>query len=120
MRFYSPIFFLLFFLIPLVLWWRSQRPMHARLLFSDVSIFKSLVDRKAVWLARLSTILRILALVLIVIALARPQELGSFRESEKEAVDLMIVLDASLSMVATDLKPNRMIVAKKALGIFCF
>lgn len=118
MRFYDPFFFSLLCLIPMLLWWRSRRQVSARLLFSDVGVFKRLGDRRAKWLSRCSLALRVVALVLIVIALARPQELGSLRESDKEAVDIMMVLDASLSMVATDLKPNRMEAAKKALASF--
>ena len=118
MRFFNPMFFFLLLFLPLIFWWRSRRSMFVRVLFSDVSVFKRLVDRKVKWLTRLSLILRIVALILIVVALARPQAVGSFRESEKEAVDLMLVLDTSLSMAATDLKPDRMTAAKKALTKF--
>lgn len=53
--------------------------------------------------------LRILALILLIIALARPRKVDiSTRIKSDEGVDIMMVVDVSLSMLARDLKPTRL------------
>jgi Ca-activated chloride channel homolog len=63
-------------------------------------------------------VLRFLALVLLIIALARPQA-GSAREIiTGEGIDIAIVLDISGSMAALDFEPNRLGAAKKVINEF--
>ncbi|MEN6301134.1 MAG: VWA domain-containing protein [Armatimonadia bacterium] len=62
----------------------------------------------------LKTILIALALLLLVIALARPQ-VGLHRErAQRKGADIIIVVDTSLSMQAQDMQPNRLEAAKLA------
>jgi len=62
--------------------------------------------------------LRMLAMALLIVALARPQSTISSKEVEVEGIDIMIALDISGSMLAEDFKPNRMIAAKQAAQDF--
>ena len=56
--------------------------------------------------------LRIIALALIIVVLARPQTTNSWQNSEIEGIDIMMAIDVSTSMLAEDLKPNRLEAAK--------
>lgn len=62
--------------------------------------------------ARSRLVLRILALALLVLALARPQWGFHWEEVRRKGLDLMIVLDTSRSMMASDIKPTRLQQAK--------
>ena len=56
--------------------------------------------------------LRILALVMLVLALARPQWGFHWEDVRRKGLDLMVVLDTSRSMMASDIKPSRLQQAK--------
>jgi Ca-activated chloride channel family protein len=63
-------------------------------------------------------IFRIIAFVLLVIILARPQTKNSWENQTREGIDIMLAMDISTSMLAEDLKPNRMEAAKKVAAEF--
>jgi len=63
-------------------------------------------------------ILRMLAVAAIVIALARPQSSSSGQNITTEGIDIIVSLDISTSMLAEDLKPNRIEAAKKVAEKF--
>src|SRR5690348_7804539 len=63
-------------------------------------------------------ILRLLAVAAIVIALARPQSSSSGQNVTTEGIDIVIAFDISSSMLAEDLKPNRIEAAKKVAEQF--
>lgn len=114
MEFKHPAFFLLFLLIPLVLWWSGKRK-QAALAFSRVALLDAHqgISLK-IFLYRMMPYLRAVVLALFTIALARPQQVTSEREFQAHGVDIVIALDISGSMLAEDFKPeNRMIVAKQ-------
>lgn len=63
--------------------------------------------------------IEIIALLLIIAALARPQRVTRLAESERFGIDIVIALDASGSMAAEDFRPrNRLTVAKQLIGDF--
>lgn len=62
--------------------------------------------------------LKTLGVALIVIALARPQFGMQLVKVEREGIDLVIALDTSLSMLAEDMKPNRLERAKQEIVDF--
>ncbi|HUT79092.1 MAG TPA: VWA domain-containing protein, partial [Polyangia bacterium] len=73
------------------------------------------------WRARLlpaSIGLRAAAVVLLALALARPQDSSLHQETSLEGVDLMLVLDLSMSMKAGDLEPTRLEAAKTVIRDF--
>lgn len=76
---------------------------------------------KPSWKNRLEHIpfaLRMLAFVLIVLVLCRPQSSNSFQNVTTEGIDIVIALDISSSMLAEDLRPNRLEAAKKVASNF--
>ncbi len=58
-------------------------------------------------------ILRLLAIGLIIVALARPQSSSSWTEDRVEGIDIMLTMDISTSMLAMDFQPNRVEAAKE-------
>lgn len=70
---------------------------------------------RIVWLP---TLLRIVTFVLVVIVMARPQTYNSWGRRTVEGIDIMLAMDVSTSMLAEDLKPNRIEAAKSVASEF--
>lgn len=100
------------------LWWRRDRnrPVAS---YSNLGLLEkggTTLRSRAWWVP---TALRVLALVLMVVAIARPQSGTTSREITSEGIDIMLVLDVSGSMKAEDFKPhNRLYVAKQVIRDF--
>jgi Ca-activated chloride channel family protein len=93
--------------------WRNERRRRPALSlpFSQASLKpeKSLRLRAAGWL---SLSLQTTALLLVCIAMARPQKLSSFQQALGLGIDIILAIDTSLSMTAVDFEPNRLEAAK--------
>jgi len=76
-----------------------------RLLPSSVSSFKS-------YYRYLSLTIQLGAMAMIIMALARPQSSTTWQNVETEGIDIIVALDISGSMLAEDLKPNRLEASK--------
>lgn len=112
-------FFLLLLVIPYVLWcmlYRKKNDPTASVAdsFAYLNVHKSWRTR----LVELPTALRIIVFVLIVFTLARPQSHNSWGTKETEGIDIMLSMDVSTSMLAQDLKPNRIEAAKNVAAEF--
>jgi Ca-activated chloride channel family protein len=109
-EFAHPGFFWLLLIVPLTIAWYiwRQRVLQGSLSVSAVKGFsiptKSVVPR----LRHLGIILRSLALVALIIALARPQSSLSWQNTTTEGIDIIIASDISGSMLAEDFQPNRL------------
>lgn len=92
--------------------WASRRQNQALDRLGD----RNLIDRLSAninWRGRRwQTILRLIALTLFILALARPQWGSEVREIEQEGLQVMVALDVSQSMMAQDIKPSRLDRAK--------
>lgn len=111
--------FLLLLLIPVVFWY--IREMHKSDASLQISSHRNLqLKRKSlkIKLLHLPFILRSLAILLLTIALARPQASNSWRTESTEGIDIMMALDISGTMIAEDLKPNRLKAAKDVASEF--
>jgi len=114
-----PEFLLLLLLIPLQVWYITKKQKPATLLFSDVKSFHNLKDFSARLGLGVLLTLRIISLILIILALARPQQGRTIQEVLSEGVDIIITLDLSASTKAEDFKPfNRLFVAKHVTSDF--
>ncbi len=111
--------FLLILLIPYIIWyilkWKNSQ---ATLQVSDASIYANAPKSYKNYLLHLPFILRILALTFLIIVLARPQSTDRWQNSEIEGIDIMMAVDVSTSMLAEDLKPNRLEAAKDVAASF--
>ena len=109
----------LLLLVPLAgvwTWWRARGA--SGLTFSDVRTAQSVPRSWTAQLQWLPAALRMGALALGVIALARPQVENVVRTRSAEGIDIMLVLDTSTSMRAEDFRPNRFEAAKDVAGEF--
>jgi Ca-activated chloride channel family protein len=87
--------------------------------FSDVRIVSRATHSHRRRWRTILPILRVAAVILLVVALARPRSGTEVREISSEGVDIMLALDVSSSMQAEDFKPNnRLYVAKEELKKF--
>ena len=62
--------------------------------------------------------LRVIALSMVIIVLARPQSTDNWENTEVEGIDIMLAMDVSTSMLAMDLTPNRIEAAKDVAADF--
>lgn len=117
--FANPDFFWLLCLLPLaVLWYVLKRnELTASLKISSTKGFGN-----GGWLPRLKPllfVLRLLALTAIIVAMARPQtEDISTRTKTTKGIDIIMAIDVSSSMLARDLKPNRLAALKEVAADF--
>ena len=112
-------FLLLLLLIPYVLWYflyhkRNEPTMR----MSDTHAYLTAPKSWRVRLVSAPMVLRCLTFVMIVIALARPQTHNSWGSKTVEGIDIMLAMDVSTSMLAEDLRPNRLEAAKEVAGEF--
>ncbi len=119
-QFAFPQFFLLLLLIPLLAfwYWRTVRRDRVGMRVSTLQSFSSAPRSLRVRLRHLLPVLRILAVGLIVLALARPQSSSRGEKVNTEGIDIMLANDISGSMLAEDLRPNRIEAAKKVAAAF--
>ncbi len=108
----------LFLLIPVFfLAWlfrrRSRQPGEG--VYFSAFLLNMLPSSPREWLYRVVRWLPIAALILMVLALARPQLGKMYEKQDVKGIDIVLCLDISSSMKAMDLKPNRFQVAKETL-----
>jgi Ca-activated chloride channel family protein len=111
--------FLLILLIPYIIWYILKgRKSGASLQVSDTKVYAKTPRTFKMYLLHLPFLLRICTFVLIILILARPQSTNSWKDSETEGIDIMMCLDTSTSMLAEDIKPNRIMAAKDVAANF--
>ena len=100
--------FLLLLAIPYIIWYVMYRKKsEPTMRMSDTFAFRYAPKSWKVRLMPLQMILRLVAFTLLVVALARPQTSNSWKNRQSEGIDIMLAMDVSTSMLAEDLKPNR-------------
>ncbi len=115
----SEYFFLLLLLIPYLLWYiLKNKRVDPALTMSDTTVYKYAPKSYKNHLLHVPFILRLLTFVMIVVVLARPQTSNSWKNTQVEGIDIMLVVDVSTSMLAEDLKPNRLEAAKNVAAEF--
>jgi len=112
--FQTPLWLLLLLVVPLLTWWyiKRNKKNQVTLVFSHspaVKVRRSFRQKTVV----VPFILRLIAITVCVLAMARPQGFLGNEQRETEGIDIMFALDVSYSMLAKDLEPNRLDVAKK-------
>ena len=104
---------LLLLLIPYILWYfLYKRKKEPAMRISDTYAYQYAAKSWRVRLINLPMILRCLAYTMVVIVLARPMN------RVVEGIDVMLAMDISVSMLAEDVRPNRLEVAKDVASDF--
>ncbi|HET6227450.1 MAG TPA: VWA domain-containing protein [Bacteroidia bacterium] len=105
----------LLLVIPFIIVWYilKDKSFHAEIKVSSFSGFEGVKPSLKTRLRHSLIVLRILAIALIIVVLARPQSRSSWKDIKTEGIDIVLSLDISSSMLAKDFKPNRLDAAKE-------
>ena len=120
MHFASPYYlWLLTLLVPMIGYyvWRALQG-GASIQISSVAGVVRAPRTVRYYLRHLPFVLRAAAFALLVVALARPQDIEQNVRSNTEGIDIMLAIDVSGSMLARDFKPDRITAAKEVAGSF--
>ena len=118
--FLNPGFFWLLLLIPVLIAWQIWTR-NSQMATLKMSSLKGFQHSKSFW-AKLKPalfVMRMLALTAIIIAMARPRTVDiSSQTKTTKGIDIVLSIDVSSSMLAKDLKPNRMEALKRVAADF--
>ena len=118
-QFVNPGFFILLLALPLLAVWyvRTHAKRYASMRMSSLKALEGMHSIRG-RLRALLPILRGIAFIALIIALARPQRILKEEEIKAEGIDIALVMDLSSSMLAQDFKPDRLEVSKRVAGDF--
>lgn len=110
---------LLILIIPLVVWYILKgRKRGASMQVSDTAAYLRVGRSYKHYLLHVPFLLRVVAFAMLAVILARPQTVDRWQNTEIEGIDIMLCVDVSTSMLAQDLKPNRLDAAKQVASEF--
>jgi len=113
------IFWLFLLFAPIIIWYvwkQSQSVPHVRM--SSLQDYKALKPSLLQYFSHSTFALRMCAFALIICALARPVSFDSFAKSSTYGIDIVLAIDVSSSMLAQDLRPDRLEAAKEVAAKF--
>ncbi len=114
LTFAHPLYFALLLLVPFMIWWqlRSKKHDSPSLRLTTLAGIKNANHGGKARYRPVLFVLRILALIFLTIALARPRSSNTTENIDSEGIDIVLSMDVSGSMLAEDFKPNRIEAAK--------
>ncbi len=123
MRFLYPELLWLLALLPMLALIRGKCGPAPALVFSTTSLLASMAEGRKARPGRLLATLRLLALALLILACARPQQGNTTTEIEASGIDILLAVDVSGSMEALDFTlqgraANRLDVVKSVIRQF--
>lgn len=112
-EFAHKIFLWLLLLLPVAIAWHAWRYWKKQPMMG-YSTFAFIPKNKGwkTYLVHIPFALRIIAIALLIVAMARPQSSTSWQDIKTEGIDIIIAMDISGSMLARDFEPNRLEAAK--------
>ena len=111
--------FLLVLLIPYIIWYVMKRKKtEPTLQVSTTRMYMKAPKSWKIYLLHAPFVLRTVAIIMVILILARPQTTDNWQNTEIEGIDIMLAVDVSTSMLAEDLKPNRLEAAKQVASEF--
>lgn len=120
-HFANKIYFLCLIIVPLSILWHLYLKKKGKrfILYSSKKLIKSSDSTVKAFFIKNLFYIKLLALILFIAALARPQELSYYEKESKKGIDILISLDISGSMASIDFTPkNRLEVAKDVISDF--
>ena len=120
LEFLNPEYFILLAVIPFVILWYylNRNKLNNSIKFSDSSAFENSGNFYSNFKLLLK-VFRLISFALIITALARPQIIDtSTRVKTNSGIDIIMAIDVSASMLAKDLKPNRLDALKNVADEF--
>jgi len=118
-RFADPQYLVLLLGLPAMGYWHfATRNRGGTIRYSDVRVLRQSYSGQAQRYGHILFLLRVIALTILIVALARPQSGVSGENVITEGIDIVLALDISSSMLAEDLEPNRIEAAKDVAAEF--
>ena len=120
LEFLNPEYFILLLVIPLIILWYylNRNKLNNSIKFSNSGAFENSGSFYSNFKLLLK-VFRLISLALIITALARPQIIdASTRVKTNSGIDIIMAIDVSASMLAKDLKPNRLDALKNVADEF--
>ena len=107
-------------IIPILFIWqrRSAKSREGSIRISAHSLISDRMKQKGKRRKHLLTFLQYITLTLLILGLSRPRLIDSMKETNVDVVDIVLVMDISSSMLATDFPPNRLEAVKKTAKDF--
>lgn len=107
-------------IVPAIIVWYifRHKKQEAAVRYSDMTSFDTLPKSWKVYARHLLFALKMAALALLIVAMARPQSTSQSQTSNIEGIDIILAQDISGSMLARDLKPDRLEASKKVAAEF--
>lgn len=120
MRFANPyLLWLLALIVPMIAYYIYRTLQGgAAIRISSVAGVRNAPRTLRYWLRHVPFVLRMAAVALLVVALARPQDVEEQSRTNAEGIDIMLAIDVSSSMLARDFTPDRLSAAKEVAGEF--
>lgn len=114
-------YFFLFALIPLLILWHlfTRKRGKRHIVYSSHRIVPKSNKRVKIFFIKNLFYFKLIALIVFILALARPQERSYYDKEKRKGIDILVTLDISGSMAAVDFRPkNRLAVAKEVIDGF--
>ncbi len=113
-------FFWLFLLLPVMIAWYlfKLKKQEAEFNFSSFQNLGTITTSYKAILRHVVFLFRLCTVALLILVLARPQSLSSWKDVKTEGIDIVLSIDVSYSMLAKDFKPNRLEAAKEVAKEF--
>jgi Ca-activated chloride channel family protein len=107
-------------IIPAAIVWYifRHKKQEASVRYSDTTGFDNLPRSWKVYARHLLFAMQLAALALLIVAIARPQSSSTSQTSNIEGIDIILAQDISGSMLARDLKPDRLEASKQVAADF--
>ena len=113
LHFAAPWWFIGLLILPWMIWWQfySGKTKPSYIIISDLRGLEGITSWKERFFPYLP-LLKIFAIALFIIAMARPQLSLTEEKVKAEGIDIMLVMDLSSSMLSKDFDPDRLEVSK--------
>jgi len=115
---YPEAFSLLLIVLILLIWQSGSKQKRQGAMLVTTTHFITDVRSFKTWFKNFPFVLRVIALILLVVALARPQHKFTEQETEGEGIDIVLCFDISGSMTEKDFTPNRLEASKEVAQSF--
>lgn len=121
MRFAEPNFLWALFSLPLFLLlfvyaYHRRKKLAAR--FASISMFPKIATSLSPFRRAIKASLLLVGIAFLILALARPQWGRQMEHIERKGLDIVLMQDISLSMLAEDVKPNRLVRSRHEISAF--
>ena len=120
LSFGNPYYLFLLIIIPIIYFCNKKfaENNEGTVQISSAKLFSKKIKRKGLIRKNILLIFQYLTLLLIIIALSKPRIIDSLKETKMDVIDIVLVMDISSSMLATDFLPNRLEAVKKTAKNF--